>query len=306
MDIAMEKASGKHSTSVIVAFGACMAAFLLLYAPVLAHLARRWWNEPNYSHGFLVPLISAFFIYTDRERFRGLAPESNKLGWVLIGLGMMLYAFGIVNTIIYFEAYSLVLVLSGAVLAVAGAKALRLLIFPIAYLLLMIPLPHDAYTAIAGPLQRSASRAATWVLQVCGAYVYADANVIRFADGNELTVAEACSGLRSMMGLAATGIAFVYFLKKEHWVVRLILVVCTIPIAIVTNIIRVSGTGLLYRFVSPRAAQGFFHGLSGWLIFLLALFLFLLAYRVIHWLEEGLFVSVPADRTGKTDTGGDA
>ena len=275
----------KAPMGLIVAGVACAGAFALLYLPVAQWLVGTWSSDDNYSHGFIVPLIAAFFVYSRREELARLVATPSRLGWVVVVVGLLLYAFGVMTGVKYFEVYSILAVLFGITLALGGLMPLKFFAFPIMYLVLMVPLPATLYASFASPLQLLASKAAVWVLRAAGAYVYADANIIRFAGGQSLAVAEACSGLRSILGLTATGLAFVYILREETWVVKLILVLVTVPIAILTNIIRVSGTGLLYHFVSPRAAEGFFHSLSGWLIFLMALFLFLLTYRIVRLLR---------------------
>lgn len=284
----MSETASKAPAGLFIAGVVCAAAFALLYVPVVRWLVGIWSADDNYSHGFIVPLIAAFFVYSRREELARLAATPSRLGWVVVAAGVLLYTFGVMTGVKYFAAYSILAVLFGVTLVLGGSKPLKFFAFPILYLLLMVPLPYKVYASFAAPLQLLASRAAVWVLRTAGAHVYADANIIRFAGGKSLAVAEACSGLRSILGLTATGLAFVYILREETWVVKLILVLVTVPIAILTNIIRVSGTGLLYHLVSPRAAEGFFHTLSGWLIFLLALFLFLLTYHIVRWLRNFL------------------
>lgn len=293
-----EKAS-KAPTGLIVAGAVCVAAFALLYVPVVRWLVGRWSTDDNYSHGFIVPLIAAFFVYSRRDELTCLTPKPMRSGWVAVLAGLLLYGFGVLTGVKYFEAYSIVTVLLGVTLTVGGAKALKFFAFPILYLILMVPLPAGIYASFAAPLQLLASKVAVWVLRTAGAYVYADANIIRFAGGKSLAVAEACSGLRSILGLTATGLAFVYILREETWVVKVILVLMTVPIAILTNIVRVSGTGLLYHFVSPRSAEGFFHSVSGWLIFLMALLLFLLTYHIVRWVRRFLIEEDPEDGVAK-------
>ncbi|MFH0964467.1 MAG: exosortase [Planctomycetota bacterium] len=261
---------------------ACIAAFGALYAPVFARLAKWWWNDGNYSHGFLVPVISGVFVYSRRKELSRLMLRPSALGWAATAAGIMGYFVGVAAGVFYVQALSVLVVLGGAALALGGWRALGFFAFAILYLALMIPLPGGIYQALTFKLQLLATRASAAVLDLAGAPVYADANVIRFAGGKSLAIAEACSGLRSILGLTATSLAFVYFLREEPIWERAVLVASTLGIAILANVFRIAGTGLLYQYVSPQAAEGFFHGLSGWLVFVLALFVLLVEYRVLR------------------------
>jgi exosortase len=167
------------------------------------------------------------------------------------------------------------------------------------YLAFMVPLPQALYDRFAGPLQKFASAVSAGVLEsLFHIPVIRHGNVIELA-GNQLQVAEACSGMRSIMGLLALGVAFAYFWERDRWE-RVLLVVSTIPIAMFANICRVTGTGLLYDAGYARFAQGFYHGFTGWSVFLFAMALFLLE----AWLLSKIFVyHAPADDKKKPAAG---
>ena len=277
-----------RSPGVIAPAVACAVAFAGLYAGVFSHLAYRWSSDGNYSHGFLVPLIAAAFVYTRREALTKLKARPSWTGWAVIAAGLLIYVVGVAKPVFYLEAASILVVLAGVALVLGGRAWLWFFGFPILYLALMIPLPLGVYQALTFKLQLWATRVSAGVLKLVGTPVYADANIITFAGGKSLAIAEACSGLRSILGLLATSLAFVYFLFGEPLWERAVLVASTLPIAMLANVLRISGTGLLYHHVSAHAAEGFFHSVSGWLVFVFALLVLMIEYRIIRWLfDEG-------------------
>jgi exosortase len=174
---------------------------------------------------------------------------------------------------LYLQRTSLIVVTAGLVLLLLGKSYLRALAFPIAFLLFMVPLPAIVVNTIAFPLQLFAAKTAAFCLFNFGIPVLREGNVIALA-GTTLEVAEACSGIRSLQALLALGTVYAYFTQSSMWK-RWTLVLLSIPIAIVANAFRVSGTGVLAHFWGPQAAEGFYHTFSGWLIFLVAFVLLL-------------------------------
>lgn len=237
-----------------------------LYHPVFVHLVRQWWDDENYSHGFLIPLVSAYFVWERRERLRKLAVTPSLLGLALLVAGVGLFLLGNVAAELFTMRVSLLVILAGLVLYLLGREHLKTVAFPILYLLFMIPPPEIVFNAIAFPLQLFAARVATATLQVMDIPVLREGNLIILAS-TTLEVAEACSGIRSLITLLALATTFAYF--TQNGILRqAVLVVSSVPIAIVANASRVAGTGTLAHFYGDRVAQGFFHTFSGWLIFL--------------------------------------
>jgi exosortase len=179
----------------------------------------------------------------------------------------------------------------GTLLYVMGWARLKVLAFPVAFLLLMIPIPAIIFNQIAFPLQLLASQAGEQTLRAVEIPVLREGNVLVLAN-TTLEVAEACSGIRSLVSLLTLGIMFGYFTDQRLWV-RLLIAGSTVPVAIVANAARVAGTGIAAHHYGPEAAQGFFHDFSGWAVFLVAFLLMLGIQRVIVWL-------VPAPRQAKT------
>ena len=251
-----------------------------LYWATLRDLVWQWWDDPNYSHGFLVPLFSGFLIWQRRKDLRALTPEGSWLGLpvLLAGIGALL--LGDIGAENFLLRSSLVLVLAGLVLFHLGRKIFRLLAFPLAFLLFMVPLPATVFYAVAFPLQNLAARNAAWALDLLGVPVLLDGNVIHLSQIS-LGVTEACSGIRSLISLLALAVAWAYLTLPGIWTM-LILVASAVPITIVANAGRVVSTGLIGQQFGVQYAQGFFHTFSGWVIFLFAFVGLLAVHAVIR------------------------
>lgn len=247
----------------------------MLYYPILYPMVVQWNDDPDYSHGFLIPFITAYFIWERRQHILACPPQPDRLGVVLIGIGLSILLIGLVGAELYMQRVSLLIVLAGGALLILGRAALKVLAFPIGFLLFMIPLPAIVVNAIAFPLQLFAAKTATYCLDTFGIPVLREGNVIVLAS-TRLEVAEACSGIRSLQALVALGTVFAYFSQPLLWK-RWVLVALSIPIAITANAVRVSGTGVLAHYWGAEAAQGFYHTFEGWLIFLVAFVFLLLA-----------------------------
>jgi exosortase len=173
----------------------------------------------------------------------------------------------------------------GGIVFLCGWARLKVMAFPIAFLLLMIPVPAVIFNPITFPLQLLSSRFGEWTLSACQVPVLREGNVIQMAN-TSLEVAEACSGIRSLISLLTLGIVYGYFIEPRIWL-RMALALSTVPIAIVANAIRVSGTGLAAHFYGAEAAEGFFHTFSGWLVFIVAFVMLFVLHRVLLQLAPG-------------------
>ena len=263
----LAEAENTRKNSIIV-FAIFVVLVAWLYQPIFVNLVRQWWNDDNYSHGFLIPLLSAYFVWERRERLAKLAVWPSPLGLVFLAGGVGMLLLGNVSAELFTMRVSLLVVLAGLVLYLFGREHLRTVSFPILYLLFMIPLPAIVFNAIAFPLQLFAARTATTVLQFMDIPVFREGNLITLANIT-LEVAEACSGIRSLITLLALAVTYAYFTQRRPWR-RILLWLSTVPIAIVANVARVAGTGILAHLFGSQVAQGFFHDFSGWLIFLVA------------------------------------
>jgi exosortase len=253
-----------------------------LYGPLLIRMIVQWGQDPDYSHGFVVPLFVGYVLYQRRHQLRQVPLEPNNLGLpVMVGAIGLLLA-GSLGAELFVARFSLLFLLGGMLLFFAGWKMLRGVGFPLAFLALMIPLPAIIYNQVTFPLQLLASRLSSSGLESVGVPVLREGNVLVLPNYS-LEVVEACSGIRSLMSLIALAVAYGYFVEKRQWV-RITLVVLMLPIAVASNAMRVMGAGILTYWFGPRAAEGFFHSFQGWLIFVSAVACMLL----VHWLLSQL------------------
>lgn len=250
----------------------------MLFHEVIAKLVQDWATDDNYSHGFLIVPISLYLAWERRDRLLRTPLAPSSLGLIVLVGGIVLLVAGVLGAELFVTRIALLAVLTGGILYIFGWVHLRLLAFPLALLLLMIPIPAIIFNQIAFPLQLSASRFAAEVLSLWGIPVLREGNVIMLAH-TTLEVAEACSGIRSLMSLVTLGILLGYFTESRSWV-RWVLGLVTIPTAILANGLRVAGTGILAHYWGAEVAEGFFHTFSGWLIFGFAFGMVLL----IQWL----------------------
>jgi len=245
-----------------------LACLAVLYSRVVQGLVSDWINLPDFSHGFLIPIVSFYFVYERRKELSVLSPSGSWTGFVLLVFGIFLLLLGNLATEYFTMRFSLLLVIGGIILFLLGKDYFKTLLFPLAFLIFMIPIPSILMDRITFPMQLFASKVAANTLYLIGIPVLREGNVMLLAN-TSLEVAEACSGIRSLISLLALSIVFAYLSQKETWK-RILLVLSTFPIAIIANAARVSGTGILAHYYGDSVAQGFFHGFSGWILFVVA------------------------------------
>jgi len=273
------------SRSWVVWFTILLSLLVLLYASVLKLLVAQWWTDPNYGHGFFVPLFSGYILWHQRERWTKSEIEPSNFG-LLVMLGAVALLFiGSLGAELFTSRFSLLVLIAGIILFLAGWKMLRAVVFPLAFLIFMIPIPVIIYNQITFPLQLIASRLATVWLELVGVPVLRDGNVLVLSNFS-LEVAEACSGIRSLMSLIALAVAYGHLAEPRRWV-RYALVVLMVPSAIVTNAMRIMGAGVLAHKFGPQAAEGFLHQFSGWVVFLATLVLIFLSHWILRHVAQG-------------------
>jgi exosortase len=250
------------------------AIFVLLYYPILYYLVVNWWINPDYSHGFIVPLISAYIVWKKRNELLTLRPTPSILGMPLLITGILVLLLGYIGAELFLMRFSILLVISGLVLFLLGREYLYLLAFPIVFLIFMIPLPQIIFNAVAFPLQLFAAKLATDMINSLGIPVLREGNIIHLAYSS-LEVAEACSGIRSMVSILTIASIYAYFFEGIKWK-QVVILISALPIAIITNSTRVAGTGILAHHFSASTAEGFYHTFEGWFMFTVAFGLLLL------------------------------
>jgi exosortase len=250
------------------------------YWLIIPGLLAQWWNEPEYSHAFLIPIVSGALAWSRRDALRRTDIRPGYWGLALMVFALLVYVTGKVGADLFLQRLSFVLMITGGVLFVAGAGVLWTLLFPLAFLVLMIPLPGIVFNSIAFPLQLLAAQLSSVALEAVGVPVFREGNVMHLAAAS-LDVEEACSGIRSLLSLTALGVLYSH-LAFSTWTPRILLMLLVTPIAIAANVVRVFVAGLLAHYVSVETALGVFHTAGGWSVFLMASVLLLGASRLMR------------------------
>jgi len=263
------------------AWGAVLIGILMMamYYRVLAKLVVDWWEIPDFSHGFLVPIFAAYLVWAKRKSLLNTKVAPTWSGVAVVALGLVVLLLGVYGAELFLSRVSLVILLAGLVLSFGGWQLLKELRFPLLVLVLAIPIPAIIFNEITFPLQILASKLASALLPLFGVPILREGNIIELP-AMKLEVAEACSGIRSLVSLFTLAIFYGYFLEKSP-LRRAVLAVASIPIAIAANAVRIFGTGLCVQYWDPDKALGFFHEFSGWVIFLVSLGCLYIVHRVM-------------------------
>ena len=280
---------------------AIAVALGFVYFTVLAKLGSDWWHDENYSHGLLIPFVIAFIMWQERSRFANLSAQPAAwLGAIGVAISTLMLWAGTAGAELFVQRLSLVLMLASVVVYFFGVRLMRFVAVPLFLLLLAIPIPQIIFNKIAFPLQLFASRCAVAAMSFFSIPVLRQGNVIELmplgaTEPKKLAVVEACSGIRSLMTLVTLAVIYAYFTTpkspdaKRFAIARsVILVLSAVPIAILTNAVRVSGTGVLAHYYGTRVADGFFHSFSGWVVYIAAALLLFATGWILDRLN-GLF-----------------
>jgi exosortase len=278
---------------------AIAAALAFVYFAVLMKLSRDWWTDENYSHGLLVPFIIGFIVWQERKRFTEQHRRSALwTGVVCVSFALLALWAGTAGAELFVQRTSLLLMLAGIVIYFFGFRIIQVVAVPMLLLALAIPIPQIIFNKIAFPLQLFASKCAVAAMSFFEIPVLRQGNVIELmplgaTEPKRLAVVEACSGIRSLMTLVTLAVVYAYFTRPRDPQISsdatdaspksqpkffatfgfwrsVILIVSAVPIAILTNAARVSGTGVLAHYYGTKVADGFFHSFSGWVIYLVA------------------------------------
>lgn len=284
--IAEHPASGSKAIP-WAAIGWFTALLVFAYFPIFKHLVEQWATDEDMGHGFFVPLVAGYIAWRRREQL--LRIEWKPAWW---GVGLMLWGvlqsyIGTLGAELFLQRTSILITLVGLLLVMGGIPVVKAMAFPLLLLPFMIPLPQVIYNEITFPLQLFASSVAETVLGIINIPVLRDGNVLELANGDRLNVAEACSGIRSLLSLTFLSLVYAYFFDKKVWM-RWALLIGTVPIAILANSGRVAITAILANF-NPDLAHGFFHSLEGWIIFLIAFVMLLGLHAVINGVYKWRF-----------------
>jgi exosortase len=281
----------KPEASLMPALSASGPALLLvvllavLYHAIAVKLVTDWAELPDFSHGFLIPLFAAFLLWDKRAELGAAAIAPSWSGLWMVALGLFELLLGVFGADLFLQRTSFVLLAAGLVWTLLGRAMLGRVKFVLFVLLLAIPLPTILFNQITFPLQLLASRFASDLLPLAGVPVLREGNVIQLP-AIQLEVAEACSGIRSLMSLFTVAVIYGYFLEQGTKR-RVLLALASLPIAVAANVARIFGTGLCVQYWDPDKAMGFFHEFSGWLMFLVSLGCLYLVHRAMGLVGKG-------------------
>jgi len=281
--------------------GAAVSASLiaLIFWRNLFHFGMSWATDANYSHGFLVPLISLYF--ANQAASRGPVPVRGgaALGAALLASAMFVKLVTVVIVAGTFGDLALIASIAGVCALLAGTEALKRYGFAIGFLLFMIPMPVALYAMIASPLQLSVSRVASVLLNATGVPVLTEGNMMTLPGGVQMFVAEACSGMRQLTGFLALTAAVAHLSNRPPWY-KAGVVLASIPVAMTANVARVALTGYIMYFINPAYASGTFHTLEG----LLMLGFGLALLRGLCWvLDQVVELTRPAEPAAAAPSG---
>jgi len=276
--------------------------FYLLFHIEIDQIVGRW-QDPSWSHGFIIPLFSLYFLHQSKNEILNLKTKPNYLGLFFLICGILFYFLNLVQIKFgYFNPLTMIAVLGAIILFMGGWKLVKYTWLPVLYLFFAVPLPNRYYREITIPMRRWAAAAAGALLNLVRD-IEADVSGVVidiFYKGHKLEpsldVAEACSGMRLLMAFLALGVAMAYLHKRPVWQ-RLVLLAATVPIAIFCNIVRVTATGFIHVLIDPKYAQGIYHDLLGMAMLPLAFGL----YGFLAWFMSDLFVEEKKLKPAKED-----
>ena len=266
--------------------------FYYLFHNVIEVIVRRWLTDSSWSHGFLIPLFSLYFINQSKSEILNLKTRPNYLGLLFLICGILFYPINVVHFQYgYLRPIGMIATLGAVVLFLGGWRLIKYTWLPIAFLVFAVPLPQRYYVSITMPMRHLAATVTTALLNLVSRMEATASGVIIdvIYKGQRLepalNVAEACSGMRLLMAFLALGVAMAYLHYRPVWQ-RIILLASTIPIAIFCNIVRVTVTGFIYILMDPKYAQGIYHDVLGLTMLPLAFG----SYYFIAWFMSSLFV----------------
>jgi exosortase len=258
---------------------ASLAACLWAFWTTLGDAAQRWAHDPQYSHGYLVPVFAVLLLWLRRKGLDRAAVAPTWWGLPLLAAGVVVRLAGVRFSLDWLEGIALLPCVAGAFVAAGGRAAWRWAWPAILFLAFMIPLPHRVAVAAAGPLQHLATVASCYALQTLGLAAVPEGNVILLNDAR-IGIVEACSGLRMLVVFFALAAGVALVIRRPGWE-RLLLLASAVPIALFSNLVRITATGVLHETAGSDFANNFFHDVGGWLMMPFALALFWLQLVVL-------------------------
>ncbi len=258
---------------------------VLVYLPVIIPMVREWYTQDEMGHGFFVLPVVGYLVWERRAELLAIPRRTTWAAIVLVPLGFVVALFGYLGSEFFVARVGFLLSVVGVLWTLLGSAILRRLVFPFCVMLFMLRIPLFIYSQITFPLQLFASGVAEHLLGWMGIPVLREGNVLELAS-QRLSVVEACSGIRSLISLGFLSLVYGYMFDRRTWM-RVVLFLLTVPIAILANAGRVTMTGVLYEY-KPEYAQGVYHSLEGWVIFLVAFVALVASQAILGRLATGL------------------
>ena len=254
---------------IVLKFIVGLSLLLIAYIPTFVWMWNRWFaKESYYGHGILIPAVSFYFAWQRRDLFRGAKISNEMSGLIIVAIGLLIHIICALLKVYFISGFSFVLVLYGLILFILGREMARKLIFPVFFLLAMVPLPLVLIGNLTVKLKLFAAQCATFALNRVGFPSTLDGNIIRMPE-SFTTVGAPCSGLRSLIALLTLGVIFSYAMKVSY-VKKAILLLSAVPIAMATNVLRITSISIVNDLYGEKVALGFFHDFSGFLVFFFA------------------------------------
>lgn len=269
-------------------------AIVILFRDLLLGCVNRWTTEPQYSHGFAIPIMALGLGWSSRHRFQSGSARSNTFGLAMIVVGIVGHVAAVFFYAEAIDAISFLLIVTGTTLLIWGRRAFAGLWPAVVFLGFMLPLPFQIERALSGPLQILGASESAWYIQTFGIPAIAQGNTILMGD-TRLGVAEACSGLRMLMVFFAISTAAVIVSNRTAWE-KLLMLISALPIALICNVVRIVATAVAHQSLGRATADLVFHDLSGWLMMPLAMLLLFLELKLL----DCLFVEAGDSRPGMT------
>lgn len=261
-----------------------IAGFVFVYHKAILMLISDWSKDPNFSHGFLIPFVALYMIWYKKNELGEIIPKPSLTGIVVIVCGMMIHMAGSLGSELFLMRFSMIITLSGIIIYFCGFEIFKRVLIPVAYLIMMIPIPTILWNQVAFPLQLFSAQLSAKAINMLNIPVFREGNILNLAN-TSLEVVDACSGIRSLTSLLALTGAF-SFLAPLSIIKKWILFFSAVPIAVAVNVIRLTITGCMAAWIGPETAQGFLHDISGLIIFGAALILVYLVFMIEMKIEK--------------------